>query len=64
MSIPESYRWAQLQHARNIWNATNVNPSAGYGMDEPGSFMIRPFPLDWAIKQRLRPHVVFGGTVG
>jgi len=62
-SIPDGYRWAHLAHARNIWNAQNVSPSGGVGADGE-SFAFTPFPLDWAIKARLRPHVIFGGSVG
>ncbi|WP_144797709.1 hypothetical protein [Microbacterium paludicola] len=61
--IPDSYRWAHLAHARNIWNAQNTNPSGSFGAEE-GSFSLTPFPMDWAIKARLRPTVLFGGPVG
>jgi hypothetical protein len=61
-SIPDGYRWAHLSHARNVWNSANVNPSGSFGADE-GSFSMSPFPLDWAIKARLRPVVLFGGVV-
>ncbi len=62
-TVPEGYRWAQRQHARNVWNAATVNPSAGIGADGEG-FALTVFPLDWSIKQRLRPRTVFGGSVG
>lgn len=61
--IPDGHRWAHLQHAKNIWNAQNVNPSGTIG-DEQTGFALTPYPLDWAIKQRLRPRVIFGGVVG
>lgn len=61
--IPAGYRWAQLAHARNIWNAAKVNPSGGFGADGE-TFALTPFPLDWAIKQRLRPAAMFGGPTG
>lgn len=52
--IPPNYREAQIMQARNIWNAGKVDPqSGGFGED---SFVIRPFPLDWMIKQILRPR--------
>jgi len=57
--IPDAWRWAQVQHARNIWNASNVNPAGGYGV-EGGTFTLTAFPLDWAIKQRLRPRTALG----
>lgn len=52
--VPLSYRQAQLDHARNIWNASKVDPSSGDMGDD--SFAVRAFPLDWTIKQRLRPQ--------
>lgn len=61
--IPEGHRWAHLAHARNIWNAEKVNPSGGIGDDQQG-FALTPFPMDWSIKARLRPRVIFGGSVG
>lgn len=51
---PANYREAQIMQCRNIWNAGKVDPaSGGFGED---SFVIRPFPLDWMIKQILRPR--------
>lgn len=50
--IPTAYATAQLMQARNIWNASKVNPSGDMG---DGSFVITPKPLDWMIKQILRP---------
>lgn len=60
--IPEGHRWAQLAHARNIWNAQKANPSGGFGDDTQG-FALTPFPMDWAVRARLRPRVIFGGSV-
>ena len=52
-TVPPDYRQAQLMQARNIWNATKVDPAnAGLGDDQ---FVIRPFPLDWMVKQLIRP---------
>lgn len=51
--IPVNYRAGQRGHAENIWNSTRVNPTTGG--DGDGSFVMRPFPLDWQIKQILRP---------
>ncbi|GAA4170781.1 hypothetical protein [Gryllotalpicola koreensis] len=53
-SVPLSYRQAQLDHARDVWNASKVDPSTGDDGDD--SFAVRAFPLDWTIKQRLRPQ--------
>lgn len=50
---PLNYKTGQKMQARNIWNATKVDPSSG-GVGD-GSFVIRPFPLDWMVKQQLRP---------
>lgn len=61
--IPEGHRWAHLAHARNIWNAQKVNPSGGIGDDQQG-FALTPFPMDWSVRSRLRPRVLFGGAVG
>lgn len=50
---PLNYRRAQIMQARNLWNAGKVDPSSG-GIGED-TFVLRPFPLDWTIKQTLRP---------
>lgn len=61
--IPDGHRWSHLAHARNMWNAQKANPSGGLGDDTQG-FALTPFPMDWAVRARLRPRVIFGGTVG
>lgn len=61
--IPDGYRWAHLEHARNIWNARNTDSRGSYGSEE-GGFQLVAFPMDWAIKARLRPRRIFGGPVG
>lgn len=51
--VPVGYRKGQMMQARNIWNASKVDPSNGsFGSD---TFVLRPFPLDWMVKQQLRP---------
>lgn len=51
--VPPNLRKAQLMQARNIWNAAKVDASNGeIGED---TFAIRPFPLDWAVRQMIRP---------
>lgn len=50
--VPENYRLAQRVQARNIWNAARVAPDGSTGQDD---YVIRPFPLDWHVKQILRP---------
>lgn len=49
---PAAYRLAHLMQTRNLWNAVEVDPSGGFG---EGDYVIRPMPLDWIIKQVLRP---------
>ncbi len=49
---PVAYRHAQLMQTRNLWNATEVDSGGGFGGDD---YTIRPMPLDWIIKQILRP---------
>lgn len=51
--IPENYRYGQLEQAKNLYNAGRVDASGG---DGDGSFVARPHPLDWIIKQILRPR--------
>lgn len=46
---PANYRHAQLMQARNLLNAGRAE---GEG---EGDFVLRPFPLDWMVKQTLRP---------
>lgn len=50
--IPTHYREAQRIQARNIWTAARVSPDGALGGDD---FTVRPFPLDWHVKQLLRP---------
>lgn len=52
--VPLNYVRAQELQARNLYNAGKVDPSNG-GMGDD-TFVIRPFPLDWSIKQLLRPQ--------
>jgi hypothetical protein len=51
--IPGNYRQGQLMQARNLLNAGTVSPDGGIG---EGDFVLRPFPLDWMVKQILRPQ--------
>lgn len=46
---PLNYRQAQLMQARNLLNAGRAEG------DGEGDFVLRPFPLDWMVKQTLRP---------
>lgn len=51
--IPLHYAKGQLMQARNILNSSRVD--AGSGGDGEDTFMLRTFPLDWMVKQQLRP---------
>jgi hypothetical protein len=51
--IPVGHREAHYQQARNIWNASKVGPAGSTGPDD---FMLTPHPLDWHVKQLLRPR--------
>lgn len=51
--VPLNYREAQIMQARNRWNAFRVDPSGAMG---DGGFSFTPFPLDWQIRQLLRPR--------
>lgn len=45
---------AQTTQARNIWNAVKSDP-ANQGIGDEG-FVIRPFPMDWTVKNLIRPQ--------
>jgi hypothetical protein len=48
----DSYRMAQFLQARNIWSGAVKNDDGGIG---PDGFSVAPKPLDWHVKQLLRP---------
>lgn len=50
--IPENYRTAQWMHARDIATSGIATPSGDIGA--PG-FATTPYPMDWMIRQVLRP---------
>lgn len=50
--IPTRFRVAQMMHVRNLWNASRVGADGSQGGD---TFEIQPRPLDWHVKQILRP---------
>lgn len=52
--IPARYALGQLRQAQNLWNAARVDSAGGFGDAE--QFVVRPTPLDWHIKQILRPQ--------
>jgi hypothetical protein len=49
----DATNYAQRLQARNTWNAAKVSPAGDVGTED---FVIRPFPLDWHVKQVLRPQ--------
>ena len=51
--VPVNYRQAQFQQARALWLAMSANQDSRIGGDE---FAITVFPLDWNVKQLLRPR--------
>lgn len=57
--VPDRYRTAQRVQARNVWNASKVAPDGTVGQDD---FVIRPFPLDWHVKQIIRPKRARGAV--
>jgi hypothetical protein len=53
-AIPARYRAGQLMQAQNLYNAGAVDPNTG--VEGSGdTFALRPYPLDWMVKQVLRP---------
>lgn len=50
---PVQWRLAQIMQARNVLNASRVDPSGSAGGQD---FTLTPFPLDWTVKQLLRPQ--------
>lgn len=51
---PDRYARAALMQARNLWNAAKTDPGGAIGA-EPGGFAFTPFPLDWQVRQTIRP---------
>jgi hypothetical protein len=54
VAVPLRYRLAQIAQAKNVYNGSLVDAGSGDIGNE--TFTIRPFPLDWQIKQMLRPR--------
>jgi hypothetical protein len=50
--VPPRYRMAQLLQARNLWNASKQDPGGEMGGE---GFAVRVFPMDWTVKNLLRP---------
>lgn len=56
--IPDNYLLGQIMQARNIWNAGKASPSTGDF--DGGGYGISTMPLDWQVKQLLRPQRALG----
>ena len=54
VAVPLQYRLAQIVQAKNVYNSSLVD--AGSGDIGNDTFTLRPFPLDWQVKQMLRPR--------
>lgn len=50
--IPDGWRIAQLLQARNIWNSGKATPSGDF---DGGQYSLTTFPLDWQVRQLIRP---------
>jgi hypothetical protein len=50
----ESVQQAQLLQMRNTWNSSRANPSTGdFGAED---YSLKVTPLDWQVRQLLRPR--------
>lgn len=49
--LPERWKLAQMTQAKNMWDADR---ESGDGLG-PDGFAIRVFPMDWKVKNLLRP---------
>lgn len=58
--VPASWRLAQVMQARNISNAGAAGTS---GENDGSSYGLTTFPLDWQVKQLLRPRRGRGAIV-
>jgi hypothetical protein len=56
--IPDRYLLAQVMQARNSWNSGKASPSDG--VFDGSGFGIGTAPLDWQVKQLLRPQRALG----
>lgn len=51
-TVPEAYRLGQYLQARNVWNSGKASPSGDF---DGSSYGLSTFPLDWQVRQLLRP---------
>ena len=54
VDIPESYVLAQIRQTQNLYRASVTDAGGQIGDGE--SFAITVFPLDWHVKQLIRPN--------
>ncbi len=52
-AVPAEYRLAQMMQARNIFNAGSA--ATGSGDESAGGYGMTSYPLDWHVRQLLRP---------
>lgn len=50
--VPDGYRMGQLLQARNVWNSSRAGAA---GDMDGGSYGLTSFPLDWQVRQLVRP---------
>ncbi|ROP64695.1 hypothetical protein [Curtobacterium sp. ZW137] len=55
--VPARYRQAQLMQARALWNSGHVNSDGALG---GGDLTVTVFPMDWTVKNLLRPKRAIG----
>lgn len=55
--VPARYRQAQLMQARALWNSGHVNSDGALG---GGDVTVTVFPMDWTVKNLLRPKRAIG----
>lgn len=55
--IPDRYRLAVVMQARGLWQASVVTPDGTVGAE---GFTIRVHPMDWNVKNLLRPKRPIG----
>ena len=60
VDVPHNYRLAQMMQAANLWNAAQASPG---GDLDGGGFGLTTHPLDWQVKQLLRPRRAIGAIL-
>lgn len=56
-AMPDGWRLAQALQARNTYNSSKAAPGGDF---DGGGYGISAFPLDWQVKQLLRPRRALG----